>query len=309
MNWCFAAAKFVALVAVALFAGCQAGSSPRLDVADPAPQWSGPLTGPIPAFKEQQFKYRDPLEIADGGRYLKIPYDELKDINGRDVIPVRKVQGWYVKKLPQGAERVLEFQSGNRTLKYNAVGKLDGGSRITVIYIHGRGGNRDWGFDDERFGGNFNRLKNLVRLADGVFVSPDFTDFGPDGFSDVKKLIAKYRPLTDGDLVVACGSLGNSHCWKLIQTPETARKLDGVVVLAGFPDERILNSGRSIPLVIGHGSSDPDYDYQPMVDLYLALRKARPNYPVRFLLFDTGTHGAPIRMIDWRDTLNWIAAS
>ena len=44
------------------------------------------------------------------------------------------------------------------------------------------------------------------------------------------------------------------------------------------------------------------------VAFYRKLREARPGYPARFLLFDTGKHGSPIRMIDWRDTLNWIAS-
>ena len=30
------------------------------------------------------------------------------------------------------------------------------------------------------------------------------------------------------------------------------------------------------------------------------------DYPARFVRFETGTHGTPIRMIDWRDTLNWM---
>ena len=29
-------------------------------------------------------------------------------------------------------------------------------------------------------------------------------------------------------------------------------------------------------------------------------------YPARFVRFETGTHGTPIRMTDWRETLNWM---
>jgi dipeptidyl aminopeptidase/acylaminoacyl peptidase len=29
-------------------------------------------------------------------------------------------------------------------------------------------------------------------------------------------------------------------------------------------------------------------------------------YPVRFVRFESGTHGTPIRMTDWRETLNWM---
>jgi len=274
-----------------------------------------PTPGPIGEFLERAFRYRPFLDVGDGGRYLHIPYDELVDINKRDEVPVRKVRSYWVRKLPKGAETEGAYSAGGRTLAYRAVGALQGGSKFTVIYVHGKGGNKDWGFDDERFGGNFNRLKNLVLKSGGAYVSPDFTDFEGDGFADIKALVAKYRPLTSGRLVVACGSLGNMHCWQIARDPQTARQVDGLIVLAGFPDERFLTTavarGKAgwIPLVIGHGSWDPDYDYKPTLELYRSIRAKAPNYPVRYLLFETGKHGAPVRMIDWRDTLNWIAAN
>jgi hypothetical protein len=299
----------VAALALAFFPACQGGSSSSFQAATASTAtWNGPHPGPVKPFKEQQFQYRAPLEVGDGGRYLHLPYDEWRDINGRDEIPVRKVKSWWVRKLPGNAQKKLEYRAGGRVLNYNAVGKLSGGSRMTVIYLHGRGGNLEWGFDDERFGGNFNRLKNMMIATGGAYLSPDFTDFDTTGFADVKALIAEYRPRTDGPLIVACGSLGNSHCWRLFQDPQTAGQVDGIIVLAGFPDNRLLSSGKAIPLIMAHGSWDPDYDYKPMVEFYRQLRKARPDFPVRFLLFETGTHGAPIRMIDWRDTLNWIDA-
>ncbi|MFZ1815696.1 MAG: alpha/beta hydrolase [Rhizobiaceae bacterium] len=276
--------------------------------------WNGPQSGLLAPFKENAFKYRTPLEVSDGGRFLKVPYDELVDINKRDEIPVRKVRSFFVRKLPPGAEKEGEYEVGGRKLAYRAVGKLDGGASLTLIYIHGRGGNRDWGFDDERFGGNFNRLKNMIIAAGAAYVSPDFTDHEATGLEDVKALVAKYRPLTKGKLVVACGSLGNSHCWNLLIDQKSARMIDGAIVLAGFPDDRFLSSqtfrsaSANIPLLIGHGSWDPTYDYKPTLAFYERMRKAAPSYPARYILFETGKHGAPVRMIDWRDTLNWIAA-
>jgi hypothetical protein len=274
--------------------------------------WAGPMPGILQPFKEQLFKYRKPLEVADNGRFMKIPYDELRDINKRDEVPVRRVNSAYIRRLPKGTEVELEYESGGTKQLYRAMGNLQGGSKLTMIYIHGRGGSRDWGFDDERFGGNFNRLKNMMLKAGGTYIAPDFTDFEAQGLAEIKALIAKYRPLTAGKLVVSCGSLGNSHCWALARDPQASRQIDGIIVLAGFPDDRFLNSaaakpgGRTIPLVIAHGSWDPDYDYKPMLSFYEALRKQNPDYPVRYLLFETGKHGAPVRMIDWRDTLNWI---
>ncbi len=290
---------------------CQTSSAFRSNSAD-KPAWNGPQSGIIAPFKEAQFKYRTPLEVGDGGAYLKIPYDELKDINERDEIPVRKVKSWWVRRLPRDTEKEREFRSSSGTHKYKAVGKLDGGSAMTVIYVHGRGGNRFWGFDDERFGGNFNRLKNMMLKAGGAYISTDFTDFESTGFSDVAALIKKYRPLTKGKLIVACGSMGNFHCWNLFQNSATANRVDGIIVLAGFPDPRFFSSppansaSKRIPLMISHGSWDPDYNYKPTQDFYRQIKSRIPGYPVRYVLFETGKHGAPVRMIDWRDTLNWM---
>ena len=308
------------LVCAALaLAGCQSSGallSPRSGVEDGASSqsWSGPHSGPLQPFKERAFQYRTPIEVSDGGRFMRVPYDELVDINKRDEIPVRKVRSYFVKRLPPDVERELEYKAGGRTLKANGIGRLDGGSKLTIIYLHGRGGDRNWGFDDERFGGNFNRLKNMILADGGAYISPDFTDFETTGLADAKALIAKFRPLTDGKLAVACGSLGNALCWELVMDPTASRQIDGLIVLAGFPDQRFIgsataaNQSRHVPLLIGHGSADPTYSYEPTLDFYRNLRMQRPSYPVRYVLFDTGKHGAPVRMIDWRDTLNWIAA-
>lgn len=312
----------IAFALAAVLCGCQSGNPtsalvsakegvPAANAATTLGRWDGPQAGIMPPFKESAFKYRKPLEVSDGGRYMKVPYDEFVDINKRDEVPVRKVRSFYIQKLPAGTEKEFEYTVGGTRHFYRAMGQVDGGSKITMIYVHGRGGNRDWGFDDERFGGNFNRLKNMMLKAGGAYIAPDFTDFEAQGLAELKYLIAKFRPLTSGKLVVACGSLGNSHCWNLALDPQASRQIDGLVVLAGFPDNRFLSApvvtgGRPIPLVIAHGSWDPDYDYKPMVEFYQALRAKAPSYPVRFLLFETGKHGAPVRMIDWRDTLNWI---
>ena len=299
------------LLAGLLLAGCQTAS---VDMAAGEGGWRGPQSGPIGPFKERLYAYRSPVEADDGGRLLRIPYDELVDINERDEVPVRKVRGFWTKGLPRGVETTRSFENAGNTLQYRAAGKLDGGSTMTVIYVHGRGGDKEWGFDDERFGGNFNRLKNLLHAAGGAYISTDFTDFGAAGLSDIKALVAKYRRLTTGKLVVACGSMGNSHCWSIAQDRSFATMVDGIVALAAFPDDRFLNSPvargspKQIPLIIAHGSADPDYDYRATLAMYRKLRAAHPRYPVRFKLFMTGKHGAPVRMIDWRDTLNWIAA-
>ena len=39
---------------------------------------------------------------------------------------------------------------------------------------------------------------------------------------------------------------------------------------------------------------------------FRAILAKAPGYPTRFVRFESGTHGTPIRMTDWRETLNWM---
>ncbi|MDK1483140.1 hypothetical protein QN226_31390, partial [Sinorhizobium sp. 6-117] len=49
-----------------------------------------------------------------------------------------------------------------------------------------------------------------------------------------------------------------------------------------------------------------DAPFRDLVALYRSLKSK--DYPTRFVLFETGSHGTPVRMTDWRDALNWIAS-
>ena len=265
-------------------------------------------------YKEKIFKYRKPLESKENGRFLKIPYDVKRDINQRDELPVRKVKGYYVSTRPKSKQQDLALSANGRKVTYFAVGALDGNARMTVIFLHGRDGSRHLGFDDDKFGGNFNRLKNLMFRNGGIYISADFADFKQAGMQDVRAIIEKYRRQTKGPLVVACGSMGSFLCWRLANNQRASRNIDGLVILGGFPDPNYLNSTRArgrakpIPILMAHGSIDSVYNWKTTYNFYRSLRSRSPRYPVRYVLFDTGKHGTPVRMVDWRDTLNWIAS-
>ena len=55
------------------------------------------------------------------------------------------------------------------------------GAKIIVAYLHGKGGNRKQGSNDYPFGGNFNRIRNLMVKNGGLYLTPDFSDFGDKG--------------------------------------------------------------------------------------------------------------------------------
>ena len=113
-------------------------------------------------YKDKIFKYRSPLEIRDNGDFLRVPYDVLRDVNGRDQIPVRKVKGYYTSSKPKRHQKDLAISANGRQITHFAVGNLSGNASIAVVFLHGRDGSRHLGFSDEKFGGNFNRIKNLM---------------------------------------------------------------------------------------------------------------------------------------------------
>jgi predicted esterase len=261
-------------------------------------------------YKDDLFQYPAVSETKDDGAYVVVAYDKQRDLYQRDQIPERQVRGNYVSYVPK---LVVTFQAGSETLKAIGAGKVEGGAKAVVIYIHGQGGSRLQGADDDMFGGNFNRIMALMAKNDGAYLSPDFTDMGPTGAAEIKALVLDQAAKSpDAAMFLACGSQGGAICWSLLADGEAASHLAGVLLLGSGHDDAFLKSpvlkpkARHIPIYLGHGTADPIFPYQDEVAFYEKVRKTSAGYPIRIVLFDTGVHGTPIRMTDWRLVLNWM---
>jgi predicted esterase len=261
-------------------------------------------------YKDDLFKYPDILSSEDNGDFVVVGYDKQRDLYERDQVPERKVWPQYVSGVARASGA---YQSGGNTLQFFGAGKVDGGAKAVVIYIHGQGGTRFQGVDDGMFGGNFNRIMNLMAGNDGAYISPDFTDIGPAGAADIKALVLDQARRSPGAaLFIACGSQGGAICWDMLADAEVVPRLSGVLLLGSGHDEQFLKSpllkpkARRVPIFIGHGTLDPIFAWQDEADFYKRLRKTAPGYPVKLAVFDTGVHGTPIRMVDWRLVLNWM---
>jgi pimeloyl-ACP methyl ester carboxylesterase len=258
--------------------------------------------------KDELFAYPGILESRDDGDYRVVDYREMRDINGRDEIPERRAHQRYVSLSVRRQQQDLSLAG----VGHVAVGRTEG-ARLITIYLHGQGGSRRQGVDDFTFGGNFNRIKNLMAGSDGLYLSPDFPDFGDDGAAAVRALIDHYtKKSPQAPVFIACGSAGGALCHRLARDPAVAPKLGGLLLLGSMWDDGFLKSaafGARVPLFIGHGSRDRVFPVERMEAFYTAIRTAVPGYPVRMVRFESGTHGTPIRMSDWRETLNWMLAA
>ena len=264
-------------------------------------------------FKNDLFAYPSVLERSFGDDYLRIDYDKARDIFERDEIPRRRAKRQYVNERVRWSRRVMRYRSPSGSHKMFAVGNHKGGAKVTVIYLYGQGGNRFQGVNDWTFGGNFNRLQNLMTRNQGLLLTPDYSNFGKAGTMDILSLMTDFRVKSpETIMIVACGSMGGAVCWQLLANPAAASQIDGMFFLGtradtGFLKSSMLRKGaRRIPLYFAHGSSDNVFSPKQQISFFRSLKKASPNYPARFIMFNNGVHGTPVRMVDWWRELNWM---
>ncbi len=262
-------------------------------------------------YKDELFAYPAILS-SEGETYRVVDYQEMRDINERDQVPERRVQGKYVSTGVRKAQQDLVLKLDAGDVRHFAVGKTEGAS-VIVLYLHGQGGSRKQGVDDFTFGGNFNRIKNLMAANGGLYLSPDFSDFGDKGVAEVAALIDHYAAQSPGArIVVACGSMGGQLCWGLARDAKAARKLGGLMLLGSLWDDSFLKSpafAANVPVFFGQGSRDPVFPADKQEAFFRSILAKNKSYPTRFVRFETGTHGTPIRMTDWRETLNWMLSA
>lgn len=260
--------------------------------------------------KDRLFALPATIETSDEGARIVVDYQEMRDINGRDEIPERRAHATYVDLSVRRAQRDVTVQTPAGNIPHIAVGKPEG-ARFIVAYLHGQGGNRGQGADDFTFGGNFNRIKNLAAQNGGLYLSPDFADFGATGAGQVAAVLKTYANASpQAPIFVACGSAGGAICWQLAQDAELASRLGGLLLLGSHWDENFLKSPAfraRVPVYLGHGSRDRVFPVERQETFFRAIRSAAPGYPARFVRFESGSHGTPIRMTDWREVINWMS--
>jgi len=264
-------------------------------------------------YKDKLFSNPKPFRTLYGGGLEMIEYSVEKDLRQRDEIVEKKARPEYVSLEPVAREYDLTLRDGAVKTSLVAVGNVEGAAKIVVLFLHGRGAGRRAGFDDWTFGGNFNRIKNLMVRNGGVYAAPSFADFRETGRDQVKGVMKAFAEKSPGvPIFIACASAAGALCTALVEDPVARPLLAGVLFLgSGVHDieadaRAFADATPPVPLFIAHGSKDQIVNWVRLELFFKALRAASPNYPVRFQLFVPGQHGTPMRMTDWRKIINWM---
>jgi len=263
-------------------------------------------------YKDKLFANPKPFRTMYGGSLELVEYSVERDLYGRDDVPEKKAKAKFVSLDVDDAEFDLVLRDGAIETQLLAVGNVTD-PKVVVMFLHGHGAGREAGFNDWNFGGNFNRIKNLMLRNDGVYVSPSFSDFRDQGKDQVKGIMKAFAAASPGvPIFVACASAAAALCVSLADDSESRSMLAGVLFLGASPkdieaDAKVFTeASRSVPIFIGHGSEDPVVDWVRLELFLKTIKKASADYPIRFRLFVSGKHGTPMRMTDWRQVLNWM---
>ena len=264
-------------------------------------------------YKDELFRIHVVQALHDGD-YVFAEFSKERDLYGRDEVVEKKAFAKFVSLEPNATQKDLVLP-GDSPIKYVGVGKTGGGAKLVVIFLHGDKGSRFQPVDDWSFGGNFNRLKNLVVRNGGVYLAPDFSNFGKKGAADVKALMKAYAANSPGaPIIVACTSRGGELCFHLIEDRETSKLLGGIVLLGTnseetfFTTEAFTDPTQRVPIFMSHGSNDKLMSWVTQELFFKKVKAAQPDYPVRLIVFKGGAHGTPMRLTDWRAVINWMLA-
>lgn len=272
-----------------------------------APANAAPASGPIAPFKDDLFSSQKVMASSHGGAFNIVDYDEMRDINGRDREPERRVKNAYVDTSIRSRQANETLDFGDFKLPVTRIGTADNAA-FTVIFIHGRGGDRRLGANDFTFGGNFNRLKNLAVRNGGTYYVPSVPSFDKAGVAAIAGLVDHAATRSPGrPVILACASMGSFICAGISRDAKAAGQLAGMAILGGAPDPEYagtLAARARLPLFLTHGSVDKVYSAKDQQAIFERLQAT--GYPVRMTVYSSGGHGTPVRMSDWRDILNWL---
>ena len=249
------------LVFAALFAGFAGGQAAALT---------------LEPWKDELFGYGTVVEEADGGALRVIDYQELRDINGRDQVPERRAKAAYVSTAVKKAQKnvTLDTPAGPIDVAMTGTGE---GAAFTVIFIHGRGGDRRLGSNDWSFGGNFNRLKNLAVRGGGVYYAPSVPSFDDAGAARVSGLILTAKALSpNAPVILACASMGSFICARVARDATAVKSLSGMVLMGGAADGDYAGTAAfkaKLPVFFTHGDSDSVYAANDQIAVALGSTK------------------------------------
>ncbi len=265
-------------------------------------------------FRDDLFtnRMRPVLQAEDKGAKVIFDWNYQESVLDRDAVEGTVAKSERIDSTVTNARKEVLIRVGNSDIDASQVGEIEN-AKFAVIFIHGGGGaTKTVGSSDVNFGGNFNHIQSLALHNGGVYLSPtvNLTAQGDLRIPELIEDILERAPTAK--IILSCGSAGSYVCWQ-VATSSIGPRLSGLILLGGSSfDPNFLKSAAArarVPVLFSHGTRDPLVPLSYADQYYQAVRSIARNYPVRFEAYNGGKHGTPIRLVDWKTTLEWMFQS
>jgi len=244
-------------------------------------------------------------------------YDEIEHVNGQDCA---KESGFHfpmtqpdrITRLDSVRRERTDIPGVKATWEIGPEpGKGNNVPKCAVIWCHGAVESthpHHLGARDTNFGGNNNRLANLAIQQNCTYYSPNFR--GAEGYYAIQNLVDYLREKGVEEVFVSASSAGASALNILASNSNNNDILGGLFYTGTYITPEYVSRTPAfkagVPIVFSQGANDK---YQEVRDSYFKVKEKYPRkHNLWMQVFRNGGHGTPIRMIDWRHTLNWARA-
>lgn len=269
-------------------------------------------------YKDELFT-PDTIAIANENCNISLyDYNEIDHVNGRDCA---KENGFHFPMAqPKRIKDVSKLRRERKDIPgVDATWEIGRSPnekinppKCAIVWCHGAVESKSphhLGARDSNFGANNNRLMNLAIQKNCVYYSPNFR--GRNGYYAIQSLIDYLKSKNFNEVFISASSAGAAALNIAASNPKNTDILAGLIYNGTYASP--INVSRTpafksgVPIVFSHGANDK---YQQIRDDFIKVQEMYPPSKTPYnntwlQVFKNGGHGTPIRMIDWRHTLNW----
>lgn len=262
-------------------------------------------------FKDDLFSYHQTLEEKLDWNWRLLEFSMKIDVEDRDEIDVDKVFEHYIDRKTE-KYREIKWLYWVEWFNYYEVtdrNQDDSEKKLITIYFHWKWWNKTWWINDETFWWNFNRIQNLMIENSWVYITTD-TILWDQWIKDHTKLLehlkTKYK---NAKIVLIWWSNWWLMLWDLVNNQNSNKFIDWIILAwTVLDDKNQVESTKflvknKIPVYIAHWNKDhiSFWPKETFLKTFLYMW-----WKWKVVIFNWWIHWTPIRMIDYKEALNWM---
>lgn len=265
-------------------------------------------------FKDEIYSNIWILEMKLNWAWRLLDYSQKVYIDQRDKVAWEIVKDEFIDRKTEKfvQQQTVEIEKWKKFNYYEVKdsSEPDEEKQVLVMYLHWHWWNKAQWMNNESFWWNFNRIQNLMIENHWVYITTDVELWSRESLVNHIILIEKLRwQYPKAKIIIAWASNWWVFLWQLIDSSRINRFIDWTIFLWTLLDTQHWSKWYNfmiqnwIPLYIWHWTHDHN-PYQEKENFIKIFNEQWWSWKVD--IFNNWVHWTPIRMIDWKETINWI---